>query len=272
MEGAPLWIGLLLASCLLATASAEKNVTELVDQLKNNQTEAIAADSILGEITPLFSGYASLNQKVCPDNAALYTYHMRTSWGVPLDSWACAHGSVHESSCGIGDPTSRVTKMHLQVPIPVQFNCRNPKPLGGIASRSAAAQQYVNELKYSIGDGWSPVLNSTAKGKHNESWALGLTWNSNCIEDSENVPECEMHFDAPFRASGGAQIRRTPAAGSVTFDKCSIFFDSTFLNSTTCFQVCCVLMLPILFPGGVYAYGLAGLAATMPMPLVLLPS
>ncbi len=39
-------------------------MTELVDQLKSNQTEAIAADSILGEITPLFSGYASLNQKV----------------------------------------------------------------------------------------------------------------------------------------------------------------------------------------------------------------
>lgn len=125
----------------------------------------------------------------------------------------------------------------MQVPIPVQFNCRNPKPLNGVASKSASARQYVDEVKYFIGDGWSPVLNGTAKGEHNESWALGLTWNSNCIEDAKNVPECEMLFDAPFRASGGAQIRRTPAGGSVTFDQCSIFFDSTVLNSTTCFQV-----------------------------------
>ncbi len=147
----------------------------------------------------------------------------------------------------------------MQVPIPVQFNCRNPKPLAGVASRSAAAQQYVNELKYFIGDGWSPVLNNTAKGEHNESWALGLTWNSHCIEDSQNVPECEMQFDAPFRASGGAQIRRTPAGGSLIFDKCSIFFDSTFLNSTTCFQVWYLLILATSVPTGLYS--LAGLAA-----------
>ena len=139
---------------------------------------------------------------------------------------------------------------HTQVPLPVQFNCRNPQPLHGIASKSAAAQQYVNELKYFIGDGWSPVLNGTAKGQHNESWALGLTWNSNCIESAENVPECEMHFDAPFRASGGAQIRRTPAGGSVTFDKCSIFFDATFINSTTCFQVWSPVQILLILVGG----------------------
>lgn len=60
-----------------------------------------------------------------------------------------------------------------------------------------------------------------------------------CIESKENVPECDLYFDAGYRASGGAQIRRTPEGGSVKFDACSIFFDSTFLNSTTCFQVPC---------------------------------
>ena len=93
------------------------------------------------------------------------------------------------------------------------------------------------DAQYVTGDGWSPVVESTPKGQHNESWALGLSWNSNCLSDKENVPECTMLFDAPFRASGGAQIKRVPAGGTVTFDKCSIFFDSTFLNSTSCFQV-----------------------------------
>ena len=125
----------------------------------------------------------------------------------------------------------------MQVPIPVQFNCRNPKPLNGIASKSASAQQYVNNLKYFMGDGWAPVSTDTPKGEHNESWAFGLTWESNCMEDPENIPECKMIFDARYRASGGAQILTTPAGGTVSFDKCSIFFDSTFLNSTTCFQV-----------------------------------
>ena len=161
----------------------------------------------------------------------------------------------------------------MQVPLPVQFNCRNPQPLNGVASKSAAAQQYVNELKYSIGDGWSPVLNGTAKGDHNESWALGLTWKSNCIESTQNVPECEMLFDAPFRASGGAQIRRTPAGGSVTFDKCSIFFDSTFLNSTTCFQVWSPMQILAILgveqPMGCLSS--AGLAATAFVPLSTCP-
>ena len=65
MEATSFWTGLSLVLCALAIASAGENVTELVNQLKSNQTEAIAADSILGEITPLFSGFASLNQKVC---------------------------------------------------------------------------------------------------------------------------------------------------------------------------------------------------------------
>ena len=67
-------MGLLFASCLMATASEDNNVTEVMEQLKNNQTEAIAADSILGQIAPLFSGYASLNQKVCLINASLPVY------------------------------------------------------------------------------------------------------------------------------------------------------------------------------------------------------
>ncbi len=108
MEGTSLWTGLLLASCLLATASAEKNVTEVVDELKNNQTEAIAADSILGQITPLFSGYASLNQKVSLLNTAPHIYQAGKSWNLPLDSRA-----IHEFTCGIGSPTSRVMQMHM---------------------------------------------------------------------------------------------------------------------------------------------------------------
>ena len=84
MAGTSLWIGLLLASCVLATALAAKNVTEVVEQLKNNQTEAIAADSILGQITPLFSGYASLNQKVCLTGTSLGTCQVWYLWGVPL--------------------------------------------------------------------------------------------------------------------------------------------------------------------------------------------
>ena len=65
MERGLFWIALLLASCILATASGENNVTEVVDNLRTNKADAIAADSILGQITPLFSGFASLNQEVC---------------------------------------------------------------------------------------------------------------------------------------------------------------------------------------------------------------
>ena len=79
MEGSSFCYGLLLAFCVLATALAEKNVTELVEQLRNNQTEAIAADSILGQITPLFSGYASLNQKVCLASTFLHTFQVSRS-------------------------------------------------------------------------------------------------------------------------------------------------------------------------------------------------
>ena len=125
----------------------------------------------------------------------------------------------------------------LQVPLQVAYNCRNPTPLNGIASNSASAQQYVRDLRYFLGDGWTPVSLNTPKGQHNESWALGLSWNSNCIESKENVPECEMLFDAEFRATGGAQIKRVPAGGTVEFNSCSVLFDTTFLNSSTCFQV-----------------------------------
>ena len=138
----------------------------------------------------------------------------------------------------------------LQVPLQVAYNCRNPAPLNGIASKSASAQQYVRDLRYILGDGWTPVSQNTPKGQHNESWALGLSWNSNCIESKENVPECEMLFDAGFRATGGAQIKRVPAGGTVKFNSCSVLFDTTFLNSSTCFQVPHSLsrMLHILMP------------------------
>lgn len=93
MKGSSFWIGLLLAFCVSATALAEKNVTELVEQLRNNQTEAIAADSILGQITPLFSGYASLNQKVCLAYTFLHTHQVSRRVSPELGSRA--HANLH---------------------------------------------------------------------------------------------------------------------------------------------------------------------------------
>lgn len=57
---------LLLLTTILASVSAtdDKTVAEYVSKLKDSQTDAIAADSLAGELNPLFSGYASLNQKV----------------------------------------------------------------------------------------------------------------------------------------------------------------------------------------------------------------
>ena len=69
MKGSPLWTSLVLAAVILAIASADKNVTEVVEKLEGSKADAIAADSILGQIEPLFSGYASLNQEVCPHPA-----------------------------------------------------------------------------------------------------------------------------------------------------------------------------------------------------------
>lgn len=62
----------------------------------------------------------------------------------------------------------------------MSFNCRNPRPLNGVASKSASAQKYLKGVQYVIGDGWAPVDAKTPKGEHNESFSLGLTWNSRC--------------------------------------------------------------------------------------------
>jgi len=73
MKGSPLWTSLVLAAIILGIASAEKNVTEVVEKLEGSKADAIAADSILGQIEPLFSGYASLNQEVRPPPAPTST-------------------------------------------------------------------------------------------------------------------------------------------------------------------------------------------------------
>lgn len=57
---------LLQAAVLLTAVLAERNATQLVEELKGSRADAIAADSIAGQIDPLFSGYASLNQEVRP--------------------------------------------------------------------------------------------------------------------------------------------------------------------------------------------------------------
>ena len=43
----------------------------------------------------------------------------------------------------MADAISDCLKVSMQVPLPVAFNCRNPHPFNGRASKSASAQQYV---------------------------------------------------------------------------------------------------------------------------------
>ena len=66
MRGYCYCLTVLLLTTILASVSAidDKTVAKYVSKLKDSQTDAIAADSIAGELNPLFSGYASLNQKV----------------------------------------------------------------------------------------------------------------------------------------------------------------------------------------------------------------
>ena len=61
-------------------------------------------------------------------------------------------------------------------------------------------------------------------------------WQCRCQFNAAHRPACSFTLDKFSRASGLAQITRTPDS-SVRFVSCGIYMDGTIVNSTTCFQV-----------------------------------
>lgn len=55
---------LCLCCCCTFFVAAGKNATEYAEKLRKNAKEAIAADMLLGQINPLWTGYASMNSEV----------------------------------------------------------------------------------------------------------------------------------------------------------------------------------------------------------------
>ncbi|KAK9918256.1 hypothetical protein WJX75_002649 [Coccomyxa subellipsoidea] len=126
--------------------------------------------------------------------------------------------------------------LNNQIPVPVAVNCRNPEPQDGVASKSASAKQYFDDVAYITGDSFHPVTARHPKGDYNESWSLGIQIGGGCLIGSDNKPSCDLNFNAITRASGTSQIRRVPKDGTVEFVSCSVTMDTTTESSSTCFE------------------------------------
>ena len=90
--------------------------------------------------------------------------------------------------------------LNPNIPTPIAVRCgEGPHAVNGTSSASASAQQYLNDLKTNVGDGFLTINGTQPKGSYNQSFAPGLFWQGKCVRSR---PSGTMQNRASYQVAG----------------------------------------------------------------------